>query len=212
MIRIKLRVAPSKSFRSTVPSQPLIATSVGAYSRPSIESPKKEPGFVPHGEPLRSIVEMLKHYHIYTADMIAEVSSAEESTVEGWDNWLDLRGQIQSHAQRLETFLPRPVLLEDTISTESLLELCIQCYLDCVTNRHQILESIGRSYMYLWLAVSAVLILHRGRAERTARAFSATSTKRPRYIYRAAQDDISFIHCSWISYGWKWPTLHSSQL
>jgi hypothetical protein len=55
---------------------------------------EKEPGFVPHGEPLHSIVEILKHYHSYTADMIEEVSSAEESTVEGWDNWLDLRGQI----------------------------------------------------------------------------------------------------------------------
>jgi hypothetical protein len=61
---------------------------------------------------------------------------AKGKITKGWHDWLTQRDQVRLEVERLETFLSKPVVLKYTLPLESLLELDIQCYLDCIVNRH----------------------------------------------------------------------------
>jgi hypothetical protein len=115
----------------------------------------KDAAFTPYIHPLYGAIEVLNGYYTDTSEVNEHLRTqwfGDKEKSKLFQNWWDLREDVKRKAQSLETFLPpnTPQLMtDDKVPLESLFELIIQCYLDCILILEQKQVGIGKDALPL---------------------------------------------------------------
>lgn len=110
----------------------------------------KDPAFTPCIHPLYDAVEVLNYYYNDTSEVNKHLCTqwfVTKQDLKFLQHWRELQKDVKEKAERLEAFLSpyKPLLMADDgkVPLESLFELSIQCYLDCIMNREPDQVGIG---------------------------------------------------------------------
>ncbi len=89
---------------------------------------------------LSGVVEILNFYYRATSIEKALKKVLKKGLEAEFEKFEELRTQIEETAKYLDKFIPpdkKPQMKDGKIPLESLIELSIQCYLDCVVNQER---------------------------------------------------------------------------